>query len=101
MCLSVLPVQAEIQTETPNGLWLSISEVQQLPMSGPAWDNVKKYADASLGSADIKNQDTKHNIKTMAVALVYARLAGEVELSVSDGYRKKTAEAIMATIGTE
>jgi len=101
MVLLIPTVHAEIKTASPQGLWLSIPEIKQLPMSGPAWDNVKQHADGGLGSANIKDQDTKHNINTLAVALVYARLVDEVASSVSDSYRKKAADAILDVIGTE
>ena len=97
----VLPVHAEIHTTTSQGLWLSIPDVKQLPMSGPAWDNLKQHADAVLGPADIKDQKSQHNINALAVSLVYARMADKVDPSVSDSYRKKAADAILAAIGTE
>jgi len=78
----------------PEGIWISREEVRRLPMVGPAWDQLKAAADGPLGEADIANQDSDHDVLTMAVALVYARTGDE-------SYRKKAAAAIESAIGTE
>ena len=77
-----------------NGIWISVNEVNQLPMSGSAWNNVKSDADSNFGSPNLADQDTRHNIRTMAAALVYARTG-------QDSYRSKAGNAIMSAIGTE
>ena len=63
-------------------------------MSGSAWNNVKSIADASLGTPNLADQDTTHNVRTMAAALVYAKTG-------DTSYREKTADAIISAIGTE
>jgi len=78
-------------------MWRTQAELQQLPISGTAWTNVKTAADANWGTADIKNQDSNHDTYTLAGALVYACVGN---LNGVD-YRTKTANAIMAAIGTE
>jgi hypothetical protein len=45
-----------------------------LPTSGTAWDKMRTTAYGSWGTADLKNQDNKHAIYTLAGALVYARI---------------------------
>lgn len=56
------------------GIWISPEEVRALPMSGPAWENVKKEADrASCGTVRLSNQDDDTNVCILAKALVYAR----------------------------
>jgi hypothetical protein len=75
-------------------IWLSREDLMRLPASGPAWDRLKAAADDRSESADIANQDSNHDVKTMAVALVYAR-TGESH------YRRKAADAIGEAIGTE
>ena len=80
--------------EAAAGLWISPAEVRRLPMSGPAWGRLKAAADGPLGEADIADQDSNHDVRTLAVALVYARTGEE-------SYRAKAAEAISSAIGTE
>ncbi|HET9223810.1 MAG TPA: alginate lyase family protein, partial [Roseiflexaceae bacterium] len=65
-----------------------------LPMSGPAWQQLKAAADGDLGRADIADQNSNHDVRTLAVALVYARTADA-------SYRAKAADAIVSAIGTE
>ena len=76
------------------GIWLSQSEISALPMTGSAWSAVKAAADGSLGTPRISDQNSGHDIRTLAVALVFAR-TGDV------AYRKKAADAIMSAVGTE
>jgi hypothetical protein len=63
-------------------------------MRGAAWERVKAAADRPLGEADIADQDSDHDVLTLAVALVYARTGDE-------SYRRKAAEAIESAVGTE
>lgn len=63
-------------------------------MRGAAWERLKATADGSLGEPEIADQDSGHDVKTLAVALVYARTGQE-------RYRGKAAEAIASAIGTE
>jgi Alginate lyase len=76
------------------GIWISAAELAQLPMSGPAWQQLKATADGSLGSPNISDQNSDHDVNTLAVALVYARTG-------TASYRAKAANAIMSAIGTE
>jgi hypothetical protein len=76
------------------GIWMSPSEIAALPMSGPAWTQLKAAADGSLGTPNISDQDSHHDVRTLAVALVYARTGNAA-------YRAKAASAIMSAIGTE
>ena len=63
-------------------------------MRGAAWERVKAAADGPLGEADIADQNSDHDVLTLAVALVYARTGNE-------SYRRKAAEAIESAVGTE
>jgi hypothetical protein len=76
------------------GIWISHEELARLPMAGPAWSQLKATADGNLGKAEIANQDSNHDVRTLAVALVYARTGDE-------SYRTKAAAAVMSAIGTE
>jgi len=77
------------------GIWISRDEVMQLPMSGPAWEQL--LADANRtdkGTPNLSDQDQDNNTLILASALVYARTGDEV-------YRTEVREAIMAAMGTE
>jgi hypothetical protein len=76
------------------GLWIAPSELAQLPVSGPTWQQLKQTADGSLGTPNIADQNSDHDVKTLAVALLYARTG-------TTAYRAKAASAILAAIGTE
>jgi hypothetical protein len=78
----------------PEGIWISRAEVRRLPVRGAAWERVKAAADGPLGEADIADQNSDHDVLTLAVALVYARTGDE-------SYRRKAAEAIESAVGTE
>lgn len=77
-----------------SSIWISREEVQQLPMSGPAWQNVKTNADKPAGPPNLSNQDDSVNVRIMAKALVYARTGVE-------SYREEVINACMDAIGTE
>jgi len=75
-------------------MWISRAEVKRLPMQGTAWDVLKAAADSDLGVPEISDQDSGHDVRTLAVALVYAR-TGDRQ------YREKAADAISSAVGTE
>jgi hypothetical protein len=75
-------------------VWLGAGELAGRPTSGPAWDAVKAAADGALGTASIADQDSDHDVRTLAVALVFSRTGNA-------SYRAKAAQAIAAAIGTE
>lgn len=54
-------------------IWITPGELDRLPMSGSAWDNVYTAAQNSTGSPDLADQNDKTDVYTMAKALVYAR----------------------------
>lgn len=87
----VLPAPARAEMR---GIWISSLDLQSLPMAGPAWQRLKLAADGPLGQAQIRDQDSDHDVKTLAVALVYTRMG-------DSRYRAKAASAIFAAIGTE
>ena len=72
----------------------SPAELAVLPTSGGAWTYLKGVADGPLGTADLTDQDDKHAVRTLAVALVGNRLG-------SDAYRSRAHAAIMSAVGTE
>lgn len=76
------------------GIFISNSEVQNLPMSGTAWTSLKAVADSNLGSPQLTSNTNTHGSKVYAVALVYARTG-------DNAYREKARAAIMSALGTE
>jgi hypothetical protein len=91
---SPTPTPSAPPSTSGNGIWISREEVARLPMSGPSWEQLKHTADGDLGQANIADQDSNHDVNTLAVALVYARTGNMA-------YRAKAAEAIVSAIGTE
>ncbi len=76
------------------GFWLTASEITARPMSGTPWTRLKAAADGSLGTPNLADNNTDHDARTLAAALVYARTG-------IASYRTKAANGIMAAIGTE
>jgi hypothetical protein len=76
------------------GIWLARSEVMRLPMQGPAWAQLRRFADKPVHQPNLSNQDSRADVKVLAAALVYAR-TGDKRL------RSKVADALMKVIGTE
>ena len=72
----------------------SPAELAVLPTSGSAWNYLKSVADGDLGVPDLTDQNNKHDVHTLAVALVANRLD-------SAAYRAKAEAAIMSAVGTE
>ena len=77
-----------------SGIWLSRSEVASLPTSGAAWASVQDAASGDLGRPDIADQNSDHDVRTMAAALVAAR-TNDFEM------RNKVVDALSSAIGTE
>jgi hypothetical protein len=86
------PVRSE--SEQPQGIWISEEELLRLPTSGEAWERMKDTADGRMRPRKIADKDSNHDVKTLAVALVYARTG-------DSHYRRRAADAIASAIGTE
>ena len=76
------------------GLWLSHEEVMALPTSGAGWEQVRADATGDWGDADISDQKSDHDVKTLAGAL-YATRTGD------DAMRAQVTRAIEDAVGTE
>jgi hypothetical protein len=76
------------------GVWSSAAELAGLPMSGKAWDALKKAADAPLPTDPNLSGRATEGTRVMAKALVYAR-TGQA------GYRQEVIDAVMDVMGTE
>jgi hypothetical protein len=78
----------------PIGIWISEEEILALPMSGPAWEGLRRWADAPLGDPKVSDQDDHSDVRVFAKALVHVRTREE-------RYRAEVLTAIAAAIGTE
>ncbi|MBW2530810.1 MAG: alginate lyase family protein, partial [Deltaproteobacteria bacterium] len=75
------------------GIWISRAEIMQLPTSGPAWDELRRYADMD-GVPDLSDIDSNADVLTLAKAFVYVRTGDET-------YRGRVRDACLAAIDTE
>jgi hypothetical protein len=75
-------------------VWVTPKELRALPMRGDAWKSVLAVAEGSLGSANVADQNSSHDVRTLAVALAAVR-TGRADL------RAKATNALLAAIGTE
>ena len=101
--LAILMVGATIMVSQPDSagatnpyrsLWLSQSELNALPTSGPAWDALVNEAEGRFDAADIANNESDHDTQTFAAALVAARTG-------DPAMRQKVVDALSAMMGTE
>lgn len=92
--VSIVVTSAPPPPPSGAGLWISADQIARLPISGAAWDRMKAAADGDLGTPTLADFNANHDVRTLAVALVYAR-TGDAR------YRQKATEAISAAIGKE
>jgi hypothetical protein len=85
------PVTAPRSTDN---LWISPAELAALPMAGSAWSALLEVAEGDLGTPDVADQDSGHDVTTLACALAAAR-TGRRDL------RLKSLNALTSAIGTE
>jgi hypothetical protein len=95
------PTSTPSSTQTPvplpcthDYLLVTCEELRSLPTRGSAWEALKAVADGKLGEAKLSDKDNKHGVRTLAVALVYARTR-------HPAYHEIGREAVMEAIGTE
>jgi hypothetical protein len=74
------------------GIWLDHAELIQLPTSGAAWDRILADAARDHGPANIADQDSKHDVYTLAAALACAR---------ANEFCAKARQGVVDAIGTE
>ncbi len=82
------------RSEPSVGIWISAAELAALPMSGPAWDRLNRWAARPIASPNLSDQNDPDNVITLAKALVAAR-TGNLR------YRREVVDAIRQVIGTE
>jgi PKD repeat protein len=76
------------------GVWASPAELQVLPMSGAAWNNVLDEANRALGTPDVANQDDDADVRILAKAIAFARTGQQT-------YRQQVIAGCMDAIGSE
>jgi hypothetical protein len=59
------------------GIWISREEIERLPTSGPAWEQLLQTAGRKAGDPDLNDKDDPVNVRVLAKALVFARLGEE------------------------
>jgi hypothetical protein len=77
-----------------DGIWITHATLRHLPTTGPAWERLLADAEADPGSADVADQDSGHDVATLAEALVCARTR-RPELC------DRARAAVVSAIGTE
>jgi hypothetical protein len=75
-----------------SGIWISTAELRNQPTSGVQWQAVYSLASGSLGTADVSNQDSNHDVNTLAAAIVCAR---------TNEFCDKAKQGLLSAIGTE
>jgi hypothetical protein len=73
---------------------MSRSALMKRPVSGTPWRNLKSVADSSLGTPNLCDQNSRHHLRTLAAALVYARTGRST-------YGTKARNGVMAAIKTQ
>jgi hypothetical protein len=74
------------------GVWISAEEISQLPTSGAAWDALLRDAERDPGVADVSDQNSNHDVYTLAAALVCVR---------TGQHCAKARDGVVSAIGTE
>jgi hypothetical protein len=74
------------------GIWVDGAELMRRPTAGVAWERLAADAARDHGRADIADQDSNHDVYTLAAALVCARVGEHCD---------KARQGILDAIGTE
>jgi hypothetical protein len=75
-------------------LLMSRADFMALPTDGEAWVSLVAWADEPAGEPDLRDQDRRHGVLTLASALVFARTG-------DPAYGERATRQIMEAIGTE
>ena len=74
------------------GIWIGREDLMQRPTAGAAWEALSRDAGRDPGPADISDQDSRHDVFTLAAALVCVRTGRHCE---------KARQGVLDAIGTE
>jgi len=75
-------------------IWISKEEIAALPTSGTAWNSVLSAANSSWGSADLSDNNSSHDVATLAGALVAVRNA-------DNAMREKTIAGLKSAMASK
>jgi len=78
--------------ERAHGVWVDPAQLMDRPTSGVAWERMLADAERDHGRANIADQDSNHDVYTLAAALVCVR-AGQ--------HCDKARQGVLDAIGTE
>jgi hypothetical protein len=82
-------------TAAANGyILMSRSALMARPVTGVRWSNLRSVANAPLGSPNMCDQNSKHHLRTLAAALVYARTG-------SSAHGTKARNGVLSAIRTQ
>lgn len=81
-------------SSTTGWILLAPEEIRELPMTGPAWNELNSVAQESINSPDLSDQNDRDNIRILAKALVHVR-TGDATL------RNQVIDACRDVIGTQ
>jgi hypothetical protein len=87
-------VRAERRAARPTPVWISPAAIRARPTHGAAWKRLLEDARADPGRADVSDQNSNHDVATLAAALVCARTR-DVRLCA------KARAGVLDAIGTE
>jgi hypothetical protein len=78
----------------PRPVWISRAAILRRPTTGPAWAGLLRDAENAPGTADVSDQNSNHDVATLAAALVCARTRARDICA-------KARAGVVAAIGTE
>lgn len=79
---------------SPTEMWISNSQINNLPISGPIWANLLAGAQQNTNNPNLSDKTDDTDIYVLAKALVYARTS-------QTQYKNEVLIAISSAIGTE
>lgn len=86
------PAAPEVSEPRGSGIWIGRAELMRRPTAGEDWEALVRDARRLPEPADIADQDSNHDVHTMAAALVCARVGEHCE---------EARRGILDAMGTE
>ncbi len=94
LLLLTLAVAQALADTTPGTIWIGVEKWSKLPITGPAWQQLKTQADRPAGTPNLSDQDQMNNVYVLAKALVYVRTGEEK-------YRTAVRQQLKLALDTE
>lgn len=99
------PVDPPVEPEEPEppaptgGIWASRAEIMARPTSGAAWERLLADANSNWGTANLADNNSSHDVKTLAGAFVAVRLNSaamreKVIVGLQSAMQSKTSRAL-------